>query len=484
MAMWSASINLLAGDGLVDFSGEPLTLWPPLFSFVLAAAAWVGLDPLEAGRWLNAAAFAGTILLAGLWLAKLVRSRAVAAGGALAVAVSYPLNVYAAYLLTEPLTILFILAGLVHLDGFLHRRRGMSALLWAGAFAALATVTRYPGVALVLAGTGALLWNRSAPLARRMRHAAVFGAVSSAPLAVVLARNWAATGTATGHRDVFAAGHGLLDSLVSTAKSLATWAVPGAGPEWFPHLPWIAAAALPLAAAVALVAFPGALRRGTSAAAPAVDPAARTCLLFAAVYLVFLFATTARNAGQPIDSRYLLLLFVPVVVAGALLADRFLRFPAPGRSAVAKRAAATVALAGCLVHFGFAVRKNVGVTKEWMDRGDATWAALNSAYWDGSETLRRVGGERLDSVVYSNAAALLWHRDATAPPGTYRHLPLKTPQLARGLDPGGAVVWFDGLLYRLTEYGAEELSAMPGVEVLTTWPDGKLLRAGSAEGGL
>ena len=478
LAMWSASANLLAGEGLVDFAGDPLTLWPPLFSLVLAAASWSGLDPFEAGRWLNAAAFAATVLLTGLWLAKLVRSPAIVIGGVLAVVVSYPLNRYAAYLLTEPLTILFMMGALFHLDRFLHRRPETSALLGAGAFAGLSAATRYAGVATIVAGVVALLFNRGARLGDRLRHALAFGAVSSAPLAAALARNWAVSGTMTGDRaDFLLPERGVLDGVVSAARALSTWVVPGAGPEWLDYLPWIVAAAAPFVVAAVLVAFPGAWRGGRVAAVPAPDPAARTCLLFSTVYVVVLFATVGSYVGQMIDSRYLLPSFVPLVAAGSLLADRFVGLPARGRNAVLEPAVGVVAVAGFLIHLGFAMHKNIVLTAEWIHRGDAEWAAYNSNYWDGSETLSHVAGKRLDSMVYSNHASLLWYHDDAAPPGTYRNLPTKASRLARELDSEGSIVWFDNL--PVAEYDVAHIAAVPGVEALADWSDGNLLRASS-----
>ncbi|UCG42169.1 MAG: hypothetical protein JSU73_09840 [candidate division WOR-3 bacterium] len=68
---FSAAENLLSGSGLVvsgaGGTSRPLTLWPPLYPFLLAGGGLVGLTLIETSRWLAALLFAGTILSSG-WL--------------------------------------------------------------------------------------------------------------------------------------------------------------------------------------------------------------------------------------------------------------------------------------------------------------------------------------------------------------------------------------------------------------------------------
>src|SRR5581483_8465759 len=72
-------------------------------------------------------------------------------------------------------------------------------LIAGAAFVALATLTRYVGVALVPAGVvAALLAGGSA--ARRVVRAAAFAVVAVTPIALWLARNVALTGTPAGER--------------------------------------------------------------------------------------------------------------------------------------------------------------------------------------------------------------------------------------------------------------------------------------------
>src|SRR5687768_2652563 len=64
-----AARNLAKGQGLATMTEngvlEPMTHWPPLYSFLIAVPGMFGIDPLVAARWINAALFAVTIVLIG-----------------------------------------------------------------------------------------------------------------------------------------------------------------------------------------------------------------------------------------------------------------------------------------------------------------------------------------------------------------------------------------------------------------------------------
>ena len=98
-AFLSTALNFLAGEGWRFFSGgEPLVGWPPLFPLLLAASGWVGIDPLEAGRLINATAFGLTILAAGCWLRSHLRSRWLVLAATATIPASLPLSHWASFL--------------------------------------------------------------------------------------------------------------------------------------------------------------------------------------------------------------------------------------------------------------------------------------------------------------------------------------------------------------------------------------------------
>ena len=86
------------------------------------------------------------------------------------------------------------------LESFLDRRGGTPALALSAVFAALAALTRYMGVALIISGVLILLARRNVPVRQRLKHALAFGAISSLPLAGVMVRNQLVSGALFGIR--------------------------------------------------------------------------------------------------------------------------------------------------------------------------------------------------------------------------------------------------------------------------------------------
>ena len=367
----STALNFLAGEGWRDFTGWSPVLWPPLFPMLLVALGWVGIEPLAAGRWINAMAFGLTILVAGCWLRSHLRSRGLVLASTVAIAASLPLSEFASYLLTDSLFVLFTLLALMQLASFLNRG-ARTSLWWAAVCAALAALTRYPGVVLIGVGVLLLLGRRTRPLAARLKDAVVFGAVSSLPLAGVLTHNWAVSGTLTGPRS--GAGQSLSDGLSQVAGVFRAWVMPWDAVEWFAYLLWRttglstpdwfgsllwATTGLVVVAMVVVVVLS---RKSPSFGLGPALPFG----VFVVAYLVFLVAVVPFTVGQIIDSRYLLPMYVPLLLAAGLLLDRFLSIKVAGRVGAAKWGLASLVLLGVFAHTGFSARENLRITtKAW-----------------------------------------------------------------------------------------------------------------------
>ena len=231
----SAAESLAAGDGL----GRPrlpdefvqFVQWPPLFPMLLALFVPFGIEPVDAARFVNALAFGLTIALAGFWLRRHCGSRVLAVAGTVAVATAVPLCDVSSYVMTEPLFILFTLLALIGLESFRNRKdAAMPPLLLAAGCAALAALTRYVGVVGILVGVLLVLLRRDLPAAARLKFAAIYGAIPSVPLALVLARNWSVSGTLAGSRIV--SGQSVFDGLGQTGDIFRAWLFVSTDPEW------------------------------------------------------------------------------------------------------------------------------------------------------------------------------------------------------------------------------------------------------------
>ena len=474
----STALNFLAGEGWQDFMGLPLTGWPPLFPLLLAAFGWVGIEPLAAGRFINATAFGLTILAAGCWLRSNLRSRWLVLAAVATIAASLPLSHWMAHFITEPLFVLFTLLALMQLASFLHQRTD-APLWWAAVCTALAALTRYPGVVLI--GTGVLLLLPRA----RLKQTLGFGAIASLPLLGVLAHNWAGTGhltEATSKKPLFAE-QSLAAGLIQIVEVLGEWAIPPNAPDGLAYLLCLVVGLAGLAGATVV------LHRHPECTAPVyfrLEPAIPFGG-FAVAYPVFLIAVVPFTVYQGIDSRYLLPVYVPLLLTAALLLDRFLSIEMAGWMAAVRYGLASLVLLASLAHIGLSAHGNLRITARAYVAGHkspATRWRENPAFWQHSETLNYIRTNRMDGRIYSNNPFLAWSEDRLTAPGKYRQIP-RGRSHGKGwteIEAGAYIVWFDRLHNPARfRYDALDYRLLPDVETVAELADGAVLRRTAAE---
>ena len=475
VALLSTALNFLAGEGWRDFTGEPLTMWPPLFPLLLVAGGWVGIDLLEAGRWINAAAFGLTILAAGGWLRSNVRSQWLVLAATATISACLPLSHWAAQFRTEPLFVLFALLALMQLASFLNRKTA-APLWWAAVFTALAAITRYPGVALI--GTGVLILLPTA----RQRQTLIFGAISSVPLLAVLARNWAATGNldlAAGDR-ANRSWQSFSDGLHQIVEVFRAYIVPPSTPDGFGYLLW------PVAGLVVWAAGAVVVRAGRGLDMDGKSPSFGLGLalpfgVFTVIYIAFMVAVVPFTVSQVIDGRYLLPIYVPLLLTAALLLDRFLSIEASGWKMVVRYGLAALVVLATLVHVGFSAQKNLRLTARAHVAGYYPAYAYNTSYWAQFETLNYLRDNQIEGRIYTNYHKhITWFWDWTAAPGKHRHIPRSKMRWTE-IEAGAHIVWSYNHRRDLYGYDDTDLRVLPGVEVVAELADGVVLRRTAAE---
>ena len=476
----STALNFLTGEGWRDFMGRPTVSWPPLFPLLLAASGWVGIEPLEAGRLLNATAFGLTILAAGCWLRSNLRSRWLALVATASIAASLPLSHSASQLMTEPLFVLLTVLALMQLAAFLNRKTA-APLWWAAVFTALAALTRYPGVVLIGTGVLVLLVRRASPLAARLKHAVVFGAVSSIPFAGVLTRNWAISGTLIGPRSM--SRHSLSDLLSRMADGFQGWVIPPNAPNGLGYLMSMAAGLVVLAAGAVVVWSGRSVGRSGKSASFGLGPALPFGV-FAVGYLVFTVAVLSFTLPYGMRPRYLLPVYVPLLLVAMFLLDRFLSIKAAGWMGAIRYGLVSLVLLGTLAHIGFSARENLRRTAQVhvagyrvaeYEYGNRTY---NIARWQHSETLNYIEDNPIEGRVYSNNVLLAWFYDRTAAlrkSRKYRMIPHKTGWAE--IEVGAHIVWFDKP-YDREQLGCDDLDfrLLPGIEIVAELADGVVFR--------
>lgn len=447
--------NLLDGHGYRAPPGtQDPSNFPPLLPLLLAGVGRVtGMDPLDVLRWLNPLLFGATVALAGAVVRRRAGSAAAGAAAAVLVLTGRDLLGVHGSALSEPLFILLAVAGMVALarsvDGGGRRWFWAASALVAGAF-----LTRYVGVAVVLAGVALLV------RAGRRRDAAVFAAVTILPVAAWLA--WAGPGA--GHLAVHWFG---LEYLARGARSLSDWVVP----TFVPGAVRVAIAVLVVAGAATLV------RR---APRPGRDALTFGLAAFTGLYVaLLLFDRAFIDASGRLDRRFLSPLHVVVIVLLAPLLHRAWDTHVRGRRPVVAAAALLLGLQVVQA----AAWVGGGLTDDGIDR-----RGYSAAAWSRSAVVDRLRQLGPDVPVLSNGADavfLLTGRETSSLPAkvdyrTGRQNPDYAADLAAvraALAGGGVLVYFEAITARRSFLPpAAELEAGLGLRVVERDGVGTLYR--------
>ena len=484
--------NLLEGEFFTQRYGNPLILQPPVYPALLAAASFSVFDPKDAIAPVNAAIAGATIFVAARWLAGRIAHRSLRAWSVLAVACAHPLVWAGSIGFPAALFILLSTLALIKADDF-FREGKRSSLAFAALFSALAWLTHYTGIAVVVSIGALLLVRPGASLAGRAKRAACFTAVSSAPLAVW----WGVVVYRTGDADPLEreVDYSFLGLAGDIAAAVSKWAfvnlfVDGLYPE---PAEWPIASALGGAALLAL-----AVGVGYGAARAALDRRSAealwerwgSALVFGGFALAFialyLTALLLRQTWDGAQDRHLVPAYLPLFIAGALTLDNLIGRSERGARAlsfggVSVRLSLSGAAAGALwAWLGLALALHLVAAREANAYGITRWdvGPYGEPRWAHSETIAYLRDKPLTGEVYTNQVEAL---ALYAPGGA-------DPRLLPGLDSvarwaesapvGSGVVWFDDIGTPL-DHDAADLRATPGLEAAAELADGAVFMVNS-----
>ena len=329
-------------DGL-GFSrhGEAVTIFAPGYPAVLSIGDRLGLGVLDTARVVGVLAFVLTTVLGFVLLRRHVRSQHVVAAGTIVIGCSAILLGVFKQALSDQLFIVVTLLLILVAEELVRRPRdlwllaGAVLLVWAGFYLRYAGIVLVPFIAAVVLVAG---WPQGG-LRSVLRTAALSVLALSAPVLWMM-RNVDAGGEIMGARQDATATP--ITNVRRTALMLSGW-VSFDGPTALRALAFLVI--LGALAGIVLLALP---RRATVAS--------RTRELwplgfFVGLYVVYLIATASVVAFAPIHNRYLIPVYVPLVVLGAWTFERVRARLGPTAQQVVT-AVAVVWIAANVVWFG------------------------------------------------------------------------------------------------------------------------------------
>jgi len=289
----------------------------PLYSWLMRLAGLLPLDIRLLARLYQAALYAATAAVS--W--QLLRSATGAAlpawiGALLIVFTGQGVALYS-MALSEPTFMLLLVLTIWALSAWVDTR-SKRLLVGAAVIASLATLARYPGVALVATGVLTVFAAGARGLRERCARAAVFGAIGLLPALAWFAYVARESGTAGGRQAALAGTADtatFYDGLLEAARYVL--------PTEFPAAVRVAALALALAVLVAatLAFYRRAPARGAHAASDTARARHRSLPLilvtFVATYSAVVVLAVLVEPYLPISDRYLYPAYVALVLLGA-----------------------------------------------------------------------------------------------------------------------------------------------------------------------
>lgn len=489
--------NILAGNGLVEIlttdSGglEPSVLWPPLYSFVLAALSFGVFDLYDVATPLNAATFGLTVFAVSHYLRRFLQSRLILLLVVLAVASSLPLIWITSIVMSEALFVLLATLALIQCHKFLDEGK-TSSLIWAAVFAALAWQTRFIGLALPATIGILILLQRDVALLHRARRIFAFSLIVVFPMVLYAIHYISAIGVSR-RTPVDYSLPDLVDN-IGDALSAAYERIlllPFIGQ--IPVAAWVGIAVLLMALAGVLVAILWQARRSA-------DWPRRPITVFGGFALVYTASVIgAVFSGLTLDGfevRYFVPIWIPALMVAALMLDTMLGMITKGRISgmLQPNAArgATAVLTAILCLFTAAMLTITALdTRQVKTSGISFISALSVL-----DVIQHVEDNPVYDVIYSNAPfAIYWYTDGTR---EYRMIPPShigggyaidnrfagisgSEQLHRWaaeLPEGVYVVWlYDYYINHVYDFGPAEMRASPRLEVAADLADGVIFRA-------
>ncbi|MCX6150344.1 MAG: glycosyltransferase family 39 protein [Ignavibacteriales bacterium] len=376
VAYISAARNLAEGHGLLTFNGLYLVVQPPLYPIILAIIKKIILiDPQISAGYLNAVLFGFIIYLSGLLLLRYLNSFVLVFLGTVSVLISYTLVQASLMALSELLFIFLVLLFFYNFGTYQSKRNFVSLFLFSVS-TALACITRYTGVVIILTGiAGILLWGRN-NIKEKLWHSFIFILISVLPITVWIIRNYSISGTLVGERA--ASSYTLFENFRFLINTILPW--------YFPlNYTGLYFVFIILIVAMWLLFGLDSDKSLNREAIKLISPS----LFFVISYTLVIVISSTTTAYDQISDRLLSPIYVPIIFILFFISDKILSWLT--KSFHLKSLTVFLILILVLL-MGNPVSSSVHIIKEYIEQSGLGYSG---ALWRASETIEYLNRHKI-----------------------------------------------------------------------------------------
>lgn len=393
-AYLSAGVNLAHGRGLTGIGGTPYTLFGPALPSFVSLGVRMGVSAQAADLFLNMVSAVLTVILGRILLKRHVSDSRLVLAGSVFVAIGWPLLQVTSLALPEPLTIVVLLLLVLLLEDFNETSHPVVSLGTIAVLLNLAFFLRYASSAFIPVSVFVVFIGRKSidSLPKRTLNALSLTLLAVLGPCLWVLRNHSVDGSLLGPRypPLFSVATIAYQYVLAIGKFILP------GPNAFEIVVFVAAVlATSVAIRLVYVTIPGGLFEFLRRLGP------WAVLLYVCVsYAIYLYAAELSTKIDPVDSRFLVPIYVPcVVLIVGLLDSVFSRSSLDGRSKLLGKRALQL-------YLGVQVLISCALVGDFAING----REYSSTAWRTSSLVTAAKSLAGAKAIYTNNAAGLWAR--------------------------------------------------------------------------
>ncbi len=298
----SAADSFQAHGNFMTFNKTPITFFPVFYPFFLGLIQFISrVNAVGAGTFINSFLFASVVFTTG-WIMErfLSHSRIYKWIILIAIILSPALLEIYSFLWSETLFILEILLFIVAYWKYTHGHT-LKALFITALITAIACITRYAGITIVGTGCLMILLDFELPIRKKISHLFLYGFISISFLVVNLIYNSTVTGLSTGTREPSITPFS--KNLFRVGTVINDWGALSDKADKFAIL----VTCVIMLSLIGVLAFKTLKHR--------INSYENVVIGFAVVYGSFMIILATFSRFEPINSRLLSPMFIPLLIS-------------------------------------------------------------------------------------------------------------------------------------------------------------------------